>query len=71
MFAARKLDLKSFLVGDKLIINGQSYTVDTLKDLHNSLDVPTLGTIKVTNILLLFMDPLDTVTFSPCTVSCE
>ncbi len=58
MFAARKLDMKSFLVADKLIINGQSYTVDTLKDLPDSLDVPKLGTTKVTNINTAFYGSL-------------
>ncbi len=58
MFAARKLDMKSFLVADKLIINGQSYTMDTLKDLPDSLDVPKLGTSKVTNNITAFYESI-------------
>ncbi len=58
MFAARKLDMKSFLAADKHIINGQSYTVDTLKYLSDSLDVPKLGTTKVTNNITAFYGSL-------------
>ncbi len=33
IFAARRIEMKAFLVGDRLIIDGRSYTVDTLKEL--------------------------------------
>ncbi len=61
MFAVKKIDMKSFLVADKLIINRQSYTVDTLKDLPDSLDVPKFGTTKVTNKITAFHGSL-----TPC-----
>ena len=54
MYEARKHDLKAFLVVDKLRIGDKMYTVDTLDELPENINVTQIGTTKVTNNITAF-----------------
>ncbi len=58
MFAARRKVMKAYLVADRLIIDGLSYTVDTLKNLPEALDILRLGTTKINNSITAFFGSL-------------
>ncbi len=50
--------MKAFLVADRLIIDGRSYTVDTLKNLPEALDILRLGTSKISDSITAFFGSL-------------
>ena len=58
MFAARRKEMKAFLVADRLIIDGRSYTVNTLKDLPETLDLLRLCTTKISDTITAFFGSL-------------
>ncbi len=58
MFAARRKEMKAFMVVDRLIIDRQSYTVDTLKNLPEALDILRLGTTKMSDSITAFFGSL-------------
>ncbi len=49
MFEAHKMNMRAFLVAEKLVIDNKSYTVNTLNTLPDSLCTSEIGIRKVTN----------------------
>ncbi len=54
MFEAHKMNMKAFLVAEKLVIDNKSYTVNTLNTLPDSLCTSEIGTRKVTDKITAF-----------------
>ncbi len=53
-----KNEMKAFLLADRLIIDGSSYTVDTLKNLPEALNILRLGTTKINDSITAFFGSL-------------
>ncbi len=49
MFEARRQNMKSFLVAEKLIIENKTYTVNSLHTLPNWLKILSIGVKKITD----------------------
>ncbi len=58
MFADRRKEMNALLVADRLIIDGRSYSVGTLKNLPEALDTLTLGTTKISDSITAFFGSL-------------
>ncbi len=54
IFEACKMNMKAFLVAEKLVIDNKSYTVNTLNTLPDSLCTSEIGIRKVTNNITAF-----------------
>ncbi len=54
MIEARRQKMKAFLISDKLIIDVQTYTVDTLNTLIEKLNFSKVGTKHITDNITAF-----------------
>lgn len=71
MLAAVKLKRKATLKYDKLIIDGVSYTVDSLHNLPSELDPAHIATRKVDNITCFFTEASPLSNFYPSPIELE
>jgi len=65
MKEARKLEMRSYLTSDKLIIDDKSYTVKTLSSLPSDLDPAKLSTKQYNNVTAFFSSSSPLSNFYP------
>ncbi len=58
MFEARRQNMKSFLLAEKLIIENKTYTLNSLHTLPNSLKMSNIGLKKITDNITPFYGSL-------------